>query len=121
MQQLIQLTACRNRQPSLAAICYTPTHNHHERKHLVLLHVEDQLNDINSVPHAGHAVKERAGRAQRAAARLAEAAVDALGHVDVVARGLARAVLALLRLNRDGLRGAHLRAAAQLLSKKCAT
>ena len=34
---------------------------------------------------------------------LAEAAVDALGHVDVVACGLAAAVLALVRLNSDGL------------------
>ena len=38
---------------------------------------------------------------------LAESAVDALGHVDVVARRAARAIRAHLRLNRDGLRGAH--------------
>jgi hypothetical protein len=34
---------------------------------------------------------------------LAEAAVDALGHVDVVAGGAPAAVLTLLSLNRDGL------------------
>src|SRR5690606_28906956 len=34
---------------------------------------------------------------------LAEAAVDALGHVDVVARGAARTVLARLGLDGDGL------------------
>src|SRR5690606_38212213 len=38
---------------------------------------------------------------------LAEAAVDALGHVDVVARGAAAAVLARLGLYRDGERRAH--------------
>mmetsp|Transcript_41709 Transcript_41709/g.102751 ORF Transcript_41709/g.102751 Transcript_41709/m.102751 type:complete len:233 (-) Transcript_41709:112-810(-) len=38
---------------------------------------------------------------------LAEAAEDALRHVDVVARGPAAAVLPLLRLDGDGLRGAH--------------
>jgi hypothetical protein len=37
---------------------------------------------------------------------LAEAAVDALGHIDVVAGGAARAVLALLGLDGDGLGGA---------------
>mmetsp|Transcript_39253 Transcript_39253/g.93942 ORF Transcript_39253/g.93942 Transcript_39253/m.93942 type:complete len:241 (+) Transcript_39253:181-903(+) len=37
---------------------------------------------------------------------LAEAAVDALGHVDVVARGAPRAVLTHLRLDGDGLRRA---------------
>src|SRR5207248_6714790 len=37
---------------------------------------------------------------------LAEAAEDALGEVDVVARGAARAVLALLRLDVDGERRA---------------
>ena len=37
---------------------------------------------------------------------LAEAAVDALGHVDVVPRRAAAAVLALLRLDGDRLRGA---------------
>ena len=35
--------------------------------------------------------------------RLAEAAVDALGHVDVVASGLPATVLSLLRLDRDRL------------------
>lgn len=35
---------------------------------------------------------------------LTEAAVDTLGHVDVVARGATRAVRALLRLDGDGLR-----------------
>ena len=38
---------------------------------------------------------------------LAEAAVDALGHVDVVARGSAAAVSARLRLDGDGLGGTH--------------
>ena len=37
---------------------------------------------------------------------LAETAVDALGHVDVVPRGAPTAVLALLRFDGDGLRGA---------------
>src|SRR5258706_12066165 len=41
------------------------------------------------------------------AALLAEAAEDALHEVDVVARGAARAVLALLALDGDGERGAH--------------
>src|SRR6476660_7562940 len=41
------------------------------------------------------------------AALLAEAAEDALGQVDVVARGAARAVVALLALDGDGERGAH--------------
>lgn len=39
---------------------------------------------------------------------LAEAAVDALGHVDVVAGGSAGAVGSLLGLNGDGLGGADL-------------
>jgi hypothetical protein len=39
---------------------------------------------------------------------LAEAAVDALRHVNVVARRASAAVLALLCLNCNGLRGAHL-------------
>jgi hypothetical protein len=39
---------------------------------------------------------------------LAEAAVDAFRHVNVVARRASAAVLALLRLNCNGLRGAHL-------------
>jgi hypothetical protein len=38
-----------------------------------------------------------------ATAHLAEAAVDALGHVDVVAGGAAAAILTLLCLNSDGL------------------
>src|SRR5690606_35809150 len=38
---------------------------------------------------------------------LAEAAIDALGHVDVVARGAAAAVLARFALDRDGERRAH--------------
>src|SRR5579863_9432150 len=38
---------------------------------------------------------------------LAEAAIDALGHVDVVARGAAAAVGARLRLDGDGERGTH--------------
>jgi hypothetical protein len=37
---------------------------------------------------------------------LAEAAIDALGHVDVVARGAAASVLARLRLDRDADGGA---------------
>src|SRR5262249_21742827 len=37
---------------------------------------------------------------------LAQATVDALGHVDVIARGAARAVLARLGLDRDRLRRA---------------
>src|SRR4249920_1634982 len=41
------------------------------------------------------------------AALLAEAAEDALGQVDVVARGPARAVVALLGLDRDRERRAH--------------
>src|SRR6185503_18129180 len=41
------------------------------------------------------------------AALLAEAAVDALHEVDVVARGAARAVVALLALDRDRERRAH--------------
>src|SRR6185312_10186499 len=41
------------------------------------------------------------------AALLAEAAEDALDEVDVVARGAARAVVALLALDRDRERGAH--------------
>src|SRR5437763_5524907 len=40
------------------------------------------------------------------ASLLAEAAIDALGHVDVVARGAPAAVLARLGLDGDGLRGA---------------
>src|SRR5690606_29333172 len=38
---------------------------------------------------------------------LAEAAIDALGHVDVVARGAAAAILARLALDGDGERRAH--------------
>ncbi|KIT99185.1 hypothetical protein QU38_02895, partial [Staphylococcus aureus] len=38
---------------------------------------------------------------------LAQAAIDALGHVDVVARGAAAAVLARLGLDRDRQRRAH--------------
>src|SRR5215831_2491396 len=38
---------------------------------------------------------------------LAQAAVDALGHVDVVARGAPAAVIARLGLNGDRLRRAH--------------
>src|SRR6185503_5068090 len=41
------------------------------------------------------------------AALLAEAAVDALHQVDVVARRAARAVVALVALDGDGERGAH--------------
>jgi hypothetical protein len=41
--------------------------------------------------------------AAAAAADLAEAAVDALCHVDVVAGGAPAAILTLLRLNSDGL------------------
>lgn len=39
---------------------------------------------------------------------LAHTAVDALGHVDVIPRGLPGPVLPLLCLNRDGLRRAYL-------------
>ena len=38
---------------------------------------------------------------------MAEAAVDALGHVNVVASGTAGAVLALLGVDGDRLRGAY--------------
>src|SRR3546814_7213507 len=38
---------------------------------------------------------------------LAEAAIDALGHIDVVARRAARTVLARLGLDRNRLRRAH--------------
>lgn len=39
---------------------------------------------------------------------LAESAVDALGHVDIVAGGSARAIGTLLSLDGDGLGGADL-------------
>ena len=47
---------------------------------------------------------------------LAEAAVDALSHVDVIASCAAAAVLPLLSLNRDGLRRTHLRAGAEAMT-----
>ncbi len=47
---------------------------------------------------------------------LTEAAVDALSHVDVIARRAAAAVLAFFRLDRDRLRRAHLRACASTLT-----
>ena len=47
---------------------------------------------------------------------LAEAAVDALSHVDVIASRAAAAVLPLLSLDRDRLRRAHLRAGAEAMT-----
>lgn len=77
-------------------------HHHHQQPASQLTLVIQQLLTRLSRVLGIRALDNSIDRARL----LAEAAVDALGHVDVVARGAAGPVGALLGLNSDGLRGA---------------
>lgn len=87
--------------------CIRPRHRRQLRLPLVPIRQQLLLVIQQLLPRLGRVLRIRAlDNRIHGAALLAESAVDALGHVDVVARGAAGAVLALLGLDRDGAGGA---------------